>query len=212
MGLQGIDISEDQGTVDFAKVKASGIDFVSAKASEGLTLLDGKFKEYHTQAKAADLPFGAYHFFHFNDNPVTQAKFFLQTIDGFEGQLLPMVDVEEMPGTALELRECENLLGVFLDIVDDTLHGKRSLLYTFLSFWNQDVNARGVRVGMNGSDAFAGHPLWIAEYNSDAAPELPRGFQDWAIWQHTSSSYVPGIAPHVDIDMLNGDDLGLISR
>lgn len=34
MGLQGIDISEYQGDVDFAKVKASGIGFVSAKASE----------------------------------------------------------------------------------------------------------------------------------------------------------------------------------
>lgn len=143
---------------------------------------------------------------------MTQARHFLQTIDGLEGQLLPMVDVEEMPGTALELRECEKLLGAFLDIVDDTLHGKRSLLYTFLSFWNQDVDTHGARIGMNGSDAFAGHPLWIAEYNSDAAPELPRGWNAWAIWQHTSSSYVDGIAPHVDLDMLNGNDIGLISR
>ena len=37
------------------------------------------------------------------------------------------------------------------------------LIYTDWDFWNSH---------MQGSDAFAGHPLWVAEYNRDPAPTL----------------------------------------
>jgi len=61
----GIDISKKSGTIDFAKVKKAGIDFVMLKVgsrgySKGEIVLDDKFVEYATGCKDAGLPLGAY--------------------------------------------------------------------------------------------------------------------------------------------------------
>ena len=65
---------------------------------------------------------------------------------------------------------------------------------------------------MGGTDAFSGHPFWVAEYNNDDAPTLPNGMTQWVLWQYSSSGTIPGIAGRVDLDKLNGLDLGVISR
>ena len=60
--IQGIDISKWQGTVNFDKVKADGIQFCIFR--EGYRrAIDGCFKEYVKGAKAAGIPIlGVYHF------------------------------------------------------------------------------------------------------------------------------------------------------
>lgn len=57
---KGIDLSEHQGTVDFAKLKSSGIDFVLLRAGYGSAnrypeQYDARFEEYYKKAKAAGL-------------------------------------------------------------------------------------------------------------------------------------------------------------
>lgn len=63
--LAGIDISNYQGNIDFAKVKAAGIDFVMIKVASrgyesGQINIDNKFVEYATGALGAGLPIGAF--------------------------------------------------------------------------------------------------------------------------------------------------------
>ena len=62
MGKQGIDISKWQGSVDFNKVKADGIQFCIFR--EGYRrAIDGQFIEYVKRARAAGIPIlGVYHF------------------------------------------------------------------------------------------------------------------------------------------------------
>ena len=62
MGKQGIDISKWQGSVDFNKVKADGIQFCIFR--EGYRrAIDGQFIEYVKRAKTAGIPIlGVYHF------------------------------------------------------------------------------------------------------------------------------------------------------
>ena len=62
---KGIDISEHQGSVDFNKLKASGIDFVLLRAGYGSEnrypeQYDAKLEEYSKKAKAEGLGGGAY--------------------------------------------------------------------------------------------------------------------------------------------------------
>jgi lysozyme len=202
--LSGIDVSGNQGGVDFAALAASGgANYVYAKATEGVTFVDDHFALYHDACKKNNIPVGAYHFLRFNtiDNPIAQAKHFLQTIAGREGELLPMVDVEVTDGQPIAT--LTQTLDAFMSEVEQTLGGKRMLLYTFYSYWNS---------AMQGSNSFSGHPLWIAEYNSSAAPSLPGGFNDWVVWQWSSSGTVPGIGTSVDMDRLKTDQLSLISR
>lgn len=64
---RGVDLSKHQGTVDFAKAKDNGIDFVMLRVASrgyetGNIAIDDKFVEYATSAAQAGLPIGVYMF------------------------------------------------------------------------------------------------------------------------------------------------------
>jgi GH25 family lysozyme M1 (1,4-beta-N-acetylmuramidase) len=205
VALLGIDVSEYQGAISFAQVKTSPhAGFVYAKATEGLTLSDARYKEYHNGAKVNEIPQGAYHFFHFGSDPGYQAQHFLQATSGYEGPLLPMVDVESAswPSAGMSPREAVGRLGVFLDAVETKLRGKRCIIYTGWSFWNDKLG---------GSDSFSGHTVWTAAYCDPPAP-VPTGWTSSGLWQYSSSIQVSGIAGPVDGDILLSGNVLSISR
>lgn len=203
MSLHGVDISVDQQTIDFGAVKQScKVDFVYAKASEGLHYDDALFQRNHDMCKVHGIPFGAYHFFHFSEDPVTQAQHFLTATDGRLGQLIPMVDVEaDGQDGVTDLQKLIQRLASFLHVVEPHI-GKRMIIYADYGDWNGF---------MQGTDSFSGHALWVAEYNSDSSPTLPNGFSDYALWQYTSGLVIPGIPAFVDGDRTKDDDLKGIS-
>jgi GH25 family lysozyme M1 (1,4-beta-N-acetylmuramidase) len=63
MSSNGIDVSNNNGLLTLTR-GFSGLDFVVAKATEGLNFIDRDFGWYEQQAKAANALFGAYHFGH----------------------------------------------------------------------------------------------------------------------------------------------------
>lgn len=203
--LNGVDISVDQGDIDFAALKGS-VAWVHAKATEGITYQDSMFRTYHDGAKAVGIPFGAYHFFRGNDDGVLQAQNFLVAIDGYEGNVLPMVDCEEDGRGGVDRETFLRNLSAFISHVDVGLNGKRMLIYFMYSFWTDFLG---------GYDGFSGHPAWPAAYNNDGSLDMTgTGWKDWTIWQYSNGSglSVPGIAGGVDHDRLNGDNLAVILR
>ena len=56
----GIDVSENNGPIDWEDVRESGCDFVIVRSSYGLNSRDEKFLEYVNGAHAAGLQCGAY--------------------------------------------------------------------------------------------------------------------------------------------------------
>jgi lysozyme len=196
--MTGIDVSTYQGDIDWAAVKASGkAGFAYAKATEGTAFTDDRFAHNYATMKLRNVPRGAYHFFRFAADPVAQADHFLNAVPLERGDLLPMVDVEVSDGVS-DIGAMVQSLAAFLQRVEGRLGGKRMVIYTGYAFWG---------AAMGGSDAFSGHPLWIAEYNDGAAPALPNGWNAWAIWQYSDAGSIPGIGGNVDMDRLNGEDL-----
>ena len=199
--IPGIDISVDQGDVDFGQVKASGlVAWVHAKATEGITYTDALYAQNHDRAKIAGEPFGGYHFFRGGDNGAAQAQHFLQTIDGREGDVLPMVDCEEGGRDGVDASTYLGRLAMFLKTLDATLRGKRTIIYFEYSFW---VDFLG------GYDGFSGHPAFPAAYNNDSSLDMTgTGWADWTIWQYSDGSglpLIPGISTNVDRDRLRGE-------
>lgn len=193
--LNGFDVSEYQGTIDWAAVAGAGIAFAYLKATEGLSITDAQFSRNLRTSNERNIPRGAYHFFHFNDDPEKQADFFLAAAKPRAGDLPPAVDVETTDGIT-GIAQLVDTLSRFVTRVESKLGGKRMVIYTAMAFWNEQ---------MQGSDAFSGHPLWIAEYNADKAPTLPNGWNDWLIWQHADNGTLPGITGAVDLDVFQGD-------
>ncbi|CQR71695.1 Autolytic lysozyme [Sporomusa ovata DSM 2662] len=60
--MKGIDVSENNGTVDWQAVANAGIEFVMIRCSYGLQSKDEMFAKNVAGAKAAGLKVGAYHY------------------------------------------------------------------------------------------------------------------------------------------------------
>lgn len=59
---QGIDVSDWQGYINYSQVRASGIEIVYIKASQGSNIKDPYFDINYENAKANGLKVGFYHF------------------------------------------------------------------------------------------------------------------------------------------------------
>ena len=74
--MKGIDISNHNGSIDFLKVKNSGIEVVIIKATEGIDWIDSKLDVYYNSALNVGLKIGFYHFMSEKTNPSKQAEDF----------------------------------------------------------------------------------------------------------------------------------------
>ncbi len=184
----GIDVSKDQGEVDWTAVAGSGYAFAFIKATDGQDYLDPMFAQNWAAAKAAGLLRGAYHFFRAEDSPQVQAEWFWQNVGG--GAELPLVvDVEESmsQSAAVVVANLQQFLASLAQWTSQT-----PMVYTAPGFWN----------GL-GTTAFGSFPLWVAEYGV-AQPSLPAGWTLWDFWQHSQSGQVAGIQGNVDLDVFSG--------
>jgi len=199
--LHGIDVSWAQGMkIDWDAVHRSGlVDFVYARATCAANPADDdeNFVRNHDECKRLGIPFGAYHFFLFTVPAADQAAHFLSVIDGREGTLCPVVDVEEESGSGDSVAQMIANLSAFIGIVEHAL-GRAMLIYTDRNTWN---------TVLGGSDAFAGHRLWVANYtyNPDVPPAMPAGFPDWTVHQYSDKGRIPlteGPPGPVDLNVL----------
>jgi lysozyme len=187
----GVDVSSYQGTVDWARVAASGRTFGIAKATEGLSLRDSTFAANWAGMKRAGLVRAAYHFFHPSEDGATQADAFLAETGSFgPGDLPPMLDWEVTDGVsnAANMQQAQR----FIDRIRART-GLTTIIYTYPDYWIQ----------LGSPSAFASSPLWMASY-IQPCPDIPAAWSSWAFWQDSGSALVPGISGQTDTDRFNG--------
>lgn len=189
--VAGIDVSHYQGDVDWAQVKAAGIGFAYAKATQGDDDEDPDFQRNFAAMKSAGLLRGAYDFYVVGDDPDTQAEEYISKVRLVSGDLPPMVDIEtESKGVESDPAQIADL-HTYLETLQKH-YGASPIIYTSPGFWNAYFD-----------DSFTDYPLWVAEYGV-SAPRSVTGWTDWTIWQHSQSGKVAGIAGSVDLDRFNG--------
>jgi GH25 family lysozyme M1 (1,4-beta-N-acetylmuramidase) len=190
--VKGIDISEYQGSVDFVEVKASGIDVVYIKATEGTTYVNPNLKTSWKGAKDAGVDVGFYHFFRAKDedNAKQQAQYFVNSINGMIYDCRLVLDIETNEGVARPF--LSTVAKAFLDEVE-ALTGLTPAIYTCPSFISENLDS-----------TLAAYLLWIADYSSEA-PGSNSIWNSWVGWQHSDSGTVSGVAGHVDLDVFTSD-------
>lgn len=93
--LRVVDVSNNNGKVDFAKIKADGAVGVWLKVTEGTSFVDPDYGANYAAAKAAGLKVGGYHFGHPKNLSRDELAFFLAHLKLEKGDLLPVLDLEE---------------------------------------------------------------------------------------------------------------------
>jgi lysozyme len=197
--INGVDVHADKGDVDWHKVRAAGCEFAIVKATEGQGFRDKRFTKGRWDAmKTAGLVRGAYHFArpsNGSSDPAGEAHDFLAAVTdvgGLHSGDLPLaLDLEV---TKLGPRDTFAWTKRFVATIKHAT-GRPPLLYTFPSFWIDQVGNPGDNLDC---------PLWIAHFGV-AKPTVPHAWETHTIWQHSDNGSVTGIAGNCDVDRLHGD-------
>ena len=221
MPIFGVDVSRHQGTgLDWAKIRASGIDFMIARASLATTP-DGTYRRNVARALSAGMPLvGGYHFLYPSDvvSPVLQARLFVSQLGDAEG-LLAMLDVEKDRNKAGRvfiptIRDIRPFAAEFARLTG----GHPLILYAPSWYWNGhignplandlgplcqshyvqvDEDARGNPIRMTPKDAYARVPprWWRVSHG---------GWTRSTILQFTSTGKVAGHNGRIDLNAFDG--------
>lgn len=189
-----VDLSNNNGSVDLAKLAASGmVDGVFHKATERTSFVDGLFAARRAEAKKHNLHFGAYHFARPDLNPTTagarsEASHFCDVV-GKVGlwDLRPALDYETRALTVDNL----GWIAAFNGVVKKRL----GVWPMFYSYWSLIVEMHLSRP--------VGDGLWLSAF--DRNDGVDHGFQTPAPWkktsghQFTSHGSLPGVDGDVDL-------------
>jgi GH25 family lysozyme M1 (1,4-beta-N-acetylmuramidase) len=193
--LEGIDVSEFQGAIDWPAVHASGRAFGIARIADGIGHLDATFATNYAGMKAEGMVRGSYQFFRASQDPIAQADLVLASIGTLSvGDLPPMLDVEVTDGQPNGVIDAN--IATWVSHIEAAI-GRAPLVYTGPYFW-----------GQIGSPASMGTTLVVADWGP-SCPLVPQAWSGWQFWQYADNGTVAGIGGAVDLDRFNGSAAAL---
>lgn len=211
--VDGIDVSQVQGLIDWQRVAGAGFRFAVVKASEGRSYCDPRAAANLAGARAAGLVAMVYGFARPSQGePADQARQLWEC----SGDVMPAraaLDLEGAPDdwTADRIIAfAESFAAAWR-----TYSALEAIVYTYPYFAGQrcaPALARSARLKTC--------PLWIASYHSTSAPWAPSAVQTppvpapwstWAMWQYSGDGgyRVPGVPGDCDRDLFLGSETEL---
>ena len=184
MAKKVIDVSYHNGTIDWEKVKAAGVDGAILRCGYGMDRSDQDDKQWArnlSECERLGIPKGVYLYSYADTEAKARSELahILRLIKGHKFELPIFFDCEE-PGT-------EKMAKKTAKIVCDGLKaaGYTPGIYASLSWWKSYLN---------GIDDYC---KWIAHYTSGFADKYKKGYDGW---QYTSDGVVNGISGRVDMN------------
>lgn len=148
MSIKGIDVSNNNGKIDWLATSKTGIDFAICKITEGATFFDEYFTENWVSLENYNIIRGAYHFASLED-PTAEAKYFcgkLKLIGGLNPGDFLVLDIEEGNGDLTQWAL------TWLQTVQNTL-GVKPWIYSYLSFFDEHFY---------NPSKLSNYPIWVA--------------------------------------------------
>lgn len=194
--ITGIDLSKYNGTVDWKRVKDSGIDFAMLRLGSrgygsGEISLDEKFVEYAQNAAFNGIPIGAYFYSQAisESEAVEEANYVVGAIAGFSIKYPVAIDVETVDNDDartdnLSMRERTIIVKSFCDTVKN--YGYKPIIYA-----DRDMLISGLDL-----EELTGYDVWLADDN--VPTDYPYLF---GMWQYTTKGKVDGITGDIDMNL-----------
>lgn len=193
MSYFGIDVSENNGKLDWAKLKAAGVQYAIIRGGYGRYAVDGEFRNNIQGALAQGIPVGVYWFSYATNAAAAkqEAQKCLETIRGYEIKLpiffdfeYDTVDYAERQGVTLGRQAFNDHTVAFCEAIKAA--GYTPGVYYNLDYYNHYVDKS--RLG--------GYVQWYAQYASK--PDV----SGYDIWQYSSTAKLGGHACNFDVNTL----------
>lgn len=195
--IKGIDVSEFQGSIDWAKVKDAGIKFAIIKLGNiydtDANYKDSKFDANYKNARANGIKVGAYIYNYCNtvDNLKKGLDWAFEKLAGKELDLPVYLDMEDKTIAVETVDSLTNQCNEFAKIVKEK--GYKAGVYANLNWLKNELNPSKFDKDIS---------VWVAQYYKECQYE---GKYD--IWQYTSSGKVSGISGNCDMNYLYNEDI-----
>ena len=198
--LFGIDVSAHQGTIDWQKVKAAGVDFAFIRigyrgAIEAILHEDEEFRNNYQGATENDIITGIYWY----SQPINEQEaieeadyvlellgdrhldlpivFDLEETEFYDGSISRLHDLTKEEYTKMAVAFCREIQKNHHDV----------MIYTNYYWANNNYNW----------EELEGIPVWFAQYASEPLFKRP-----YVIWQYADFGHVDGINTDADLDIM----------
>ncbi len=180
--IKGIDVSKYQGNIDWAKVKADGIQFSFVRVGHGQRTMDPYFKQNMAGANKNGIPAGVYFYStaQSEEQALGDAQFVIDSLKGYTVSYPIAIDLEDESQKALGKEKITAIAKVFCDEV-------RAAGYTPMVYCNEVWAQSYIDFSK-----LPGVGRWIARYNRIHNTNIPRD-----IWQSGSTCHINGITQNV---------------
>jgi GH25 family lysozyme M1 (1,4-beta-N-acetylmuramidase) len=198
----GVDVSHYNESINFAKVKADGVDFAMIRLGyrgyeEGIIKEDPKAIEYIEGAIAAGLDVGVYFYTQAItvNEAIEEAEWVLDKIKPYELTYPVALDIEI---TSAENVRANNISGALQNDIAEAFcdrikeDGYRPMIY---------ANKRMAYLKLD-MKRLSKYDFWIAEWSDDLSDKKPPDYAyDFRIWQYSTEGTVDGINTPVDMNV-----------
>lgn len=198
-----IDVSTHQGTIDWEKVKAAGIDGVMIRAGYGRNNIDKQFVRNVTECNRLGIPCGVYWFSYAYTEEMAkkEAEYCLEAVKPYKLELPVCFDFEydsvayaKKQGVAVNKKLATALVHAFCGVIE-------AAGYYVMNYANPDYLRNYF------DDSVKRYDLWLAWYSNAVKPTM-----DCGIWQYSSSGKVDGISGNVDMNHAYKDFAAITNR
>lgn len=185
--IKCIDVSEYQ-SVNWKKVKASGIDYAIIRAGYGResSQIDAEFERNYKNAKAVGIKLGAYWYSYADSvaDAEREAEACLEVLKGKTFELPIYYDLEDSSQIGFSKTTLTNMAKKFCNTIK--AGGFVPGVYANLTWFDNYLDYAELK---------RLYSIWLAQYNFEAQ-------LDCDIWQYTSEGTVKGIAGDVDVNII----------
>lgn len=188
----GIDVSEHNGNIDWAKAKAAGVQFAMIRAGYGQGNIDKKFQYNISECNRLDIPCGVYWFSYALSTAAAkrEAQYCLGAIKPYKVEYPVAFDYEYDSVAYAQKKNVSITKAVASEIVRAFCREIENAKYYVLNYGNPDYLTRFFDAGV--ADKFG---IWLASWGIREKP--PR---DCQIWQYSATGKINGILGNVDLN------------
>lgn len=194
MAIKGIDVSEFQGQIDWAKAKADGVEFAILRVGFGSDSKsqDDKYIERNiSECERLNIPIGVYLFSYANTvaKASSEAEHTLRLVAGHKLPLGVWYDIEDSKTSgSVEKSYLTQIIEKYCSIIKEA--GYKVGIYANLN-WLENKIEKSVQEK---------YPIWVAQYYKECQYE-----GEYVIWQYASDGKVDGISGNCDMNYYYGD-------